>query len=191
MWRDRLFHTYRLPVVHSASTALQTPYVEVINPLLSHDILTTYRTLTDDVREGKGLFSEYVIEKSPPVPIATEEANPEGASVLGTDGSLGFLHRELDTSHARSVLGEDVIDYTLDAINSTPSADTKSQSGHSVLDAVKRVVGRQLPPSFVRSVERYTPVNRPAGTVPARRLAFRLYIVQAMFDQFAEDVRTL
>ncbi len=122
-------------------------------------ILKTVWTLADDVRTRKELFREYMIAKNPPLPIAARAANPDDASVLGHELSRGFLHRGLDTTHARSVLGEEIVDYALDAIDSSPGPGTETLSADSfgnALDDVKRVGGRVHPPSLVRGVERYT-----------------------------------
>jgi asparagine synthetase B (glutamine-hydrolysing) len=59
-WRDRLYHTYRIPVVLGALTGLKTPYVEVVNPFLARRLLETVRGLPDEHRTDKRMYAAYV-----------------------------------------------------------------------------------------------------------------------------------
>ncbi|WP_154018447.1 hypothetical protein [Halolamina rubra] len=184
-WRDRLYHTYRLPVILGALTALKTPYIEVVNPFLTQRILETVRRLPDELRTEKQLYAEYVRGRSPDVPVATESANPNEEQFLKSDEAQAFLKSELDTDHARKVLGEDLIEYVL--------GDLKNENAYEkvtsklTLDTIKRQVGNRLPKSIIRRVESNTPINRPAPTMSCSRLAFRLYIIDTMVNNLSHD----
>ena len=67
LWRDRLYHEYRLPTILSALSDLKFPYVEQINPLLSKVILQQVRQLPDHLRTDKALFRKIVNSISPKV----------------------------------------------------------------------------------------------------------------------------
>ena len=53
VWRDTLYHEYRIPVYLAALGDLKLPYVEQMNPLLSRKILTVFRCFPDHLRKGK------------------------------------------------------------------------------------------------------------------------------------------
>lgn len=184
-WRDRLYHTYRIPVVLGALTSLKTPYVEVVNPFLTRQVLETVRGFPDDRRTDKQLYAEYVRERSPDVPVATRSANPDTERLLGSDASIEFLRNQLDTDQARSVLDDELIDHALNELGD--SGETTENESGSVIDTIKREVGAQLPQSVIQRIEAYTPVSRPKITISGTQLGFRLYIIQSMCDQLRSD----
>lgn len=190
MWRDRLYHIYRLPVVLSALTSLKTPYVEVINPFLTREILSTVRSFPVRMRTNKDLFREYVDERSPPVPIATHSPDPDRELILNMDESRRILHANLDTRSARSMVGAEVVDHALEGLSPT-SSETTANSSAGPLTTLKRTVGSHVPTEITRGIVRYTPVERVGRTLSRPRLAFRLYLVVSMFEQFEEDVDVL
>ncbi len=184
-WRDRLYHTYRLPVILGALTALKTPYVEVVNPFLTQRILETVRRFPDELRTEKQLYAEYVRERSPDVPVATQSANPDEEQFLKSDEAQAFLQSELDTDHARVVLGAELVDYTLDGLkNEREDGETTSEL---TLDTFKRQIGSRLPKSITRRIEAHTSIDRPRSSMSPSRLAFRLYIIDTMVDQLTHD----
>lgn len=77
LWRDRLYHCYRIPSVLAALTDLKLPYVEVANPLLSRRIIHIVRMLPDELRTDKRLFKDIVTAWSPPIPFAKAKLRPE------------------------------------------------------------------------------------------------------------------
>jgi len=189
-WRDRLYHTYRIPVVLGALTALKTPYVEVVNPFLTRRVLETVREFPDEYRTDKRLYAAYVENRCPGIPVATKSANPDGNRMLATEASRSFLRSELDTAHARSVLGTELVEHALSGL-AEQGEPSKGRSRVSILDMIKRRIGSQLPLSVIRRIEEYTPLNRPSRSMIAERLAFRAYIVQSMNEKINTDINAL
>ncbi|MFC6752982.1 hypothetical protein [Halorubrum tibetense] len=188
-WRDRLKLTYRLAIVQSALTSLKTPYIEEINPFLSREIIQTVCTLPDKLRTEKRLYHEYVQQRSPDVPVATRSANPDTERLLNSDASIEFLRDRLDTDHARSVLGDELIDHAFNELGD--SGETTEDESGSVIDTIKREVGSQLPQSVIQRIEEYTPVERPSISMYEGRLGFRLYIIVTMSQKLENDGRVL
>lgn len=189
-WRDRLYLVYRIPVMLAALTAVKTPYTEVVNPFLTRRVLEAVRELPDHHRTDKQLYAQYVRERSPDVPLATRRANPHNERFLASEKSREYLNGELDTKHARSVLGSELVDRIL---NQLSEADETGESGSGMvtLDAIKRRIGSQLPQSLVRHIEAYTPVERPSRSITAGRLAFRAHIIQSMDKKLNADIDAL
>ncbi len=73
-WTDRLYQQNRLPTFLAALTDLQSPYVEVTNPLLAGTVLRCVRTLPDALRTGKRLWRTLARRGSPNVPLARRVA---------------------------------------------------------------------------------------------------------------------
>jgi len=186
MWRDRLKLTYRSARVQSALTAVKTPYVEEINPFLSRRIIETVGTLPDELRTDKRLYTEYVRERSADVPVATRSANPDTERLLGSEASKDFLRGQLNTDHARSVLGDGLIAYVLNELNQEIRPRTQCDP-KLTLETIKRRVGSRLPTPIVKQIDKYTPVDRPANLISVPQLVFRLFIVQEMCTLLKTD----
>lgn len=191
MWRDRLYNIYRLPVILSALTSIKTPYVEVINPFLTREVLSTVRSFPDEMRTNRDLYTEYVKQRSPPVTIATQSPDPDREKILKMDESRRLLHANLDRESARSILGEEVIEYALEGLSSTTSSETTADSSDGPLTMLKRTVGGHIPTEITRGIVRYTPVERVGQTLSRPRLAFRLYLITSMFERLEGDVDVL
>ena len=187
-WRDRLYHTYRIPILLAGLTSLKTPYIEVVNPFLTRRTLETVRRFPDDLRTEKQLYTEYVKEQSPEVPVATQSANPDAEQFLARDEVQAFLKTELDTDHAREIFGEELVDYAVEGLSDGNGA---GETTEWTFDAVKRRVGRRLPTSMIRTIVTYTPVDRPVSSVSKSRLAFRLYIISTMTERLVNDANQL
>src|SRR5690606_40276122 len=55
-WRDRLFNIQRQTFVQAALHDLFYPYVEMVNPLFSNEIVNYTRELNDKERTGKNFY---------------------------------------------------------------------------------------------------------------------------------------
>ncbi|WP_272010743.1 asparagine synthase-related protein [Roseovarius sp. ZX-A-9] len=123
-WRDRLYHTYRLPVALAALNDLKTPFVEIANPLLSRNIIKITRGLSDSQRTDKSLFRQIVHEVSPHIPFAKHE------STLTLDGALrlpavaGYLQEMLDVDGDRCLLPSRFLHFAQSGISSEVLTDT-------------------------------------------------------------------
>jgi hypothetical protein len=73
-WRDRLYQQNRLPTFLAGLTDLQSPYVEVVNPLLAHAIVQCVRTLPDHLRTNKRLWREFAQSRGLSTPLARRSA---------------------------------------------------------------------------------------------------------------------
>ncbi|HZL94466.1 MAG TPA: asparagine synthase-related protein, partial [Vicinamibacterales bacterium] len=104
-WRDRLYQQNRLPKFLAGLTDLQSPYVEVVNPLLAYTVLRCVRTLPDHLRTNKRLWREFAQSKSLPTPLARRSAVlPLQRFVSDTD-LLTLMLAELETHQERDALG--------------------------------------------------------------------------------------
>lgn len=189
-WRDRLYHTHRVPVVLGALTALKTPYIEVVNPFLTHRVLKVVRGFPDEHRTNKRLYAAYVNSRSPDVPVATQSANPDGEEMLASENSRTFLKTELDTINTRSTFGNELVEHALKGLYADGTGKYGSNRFLS-LSSLKRQVGGILPKAIIQCIEAYTPINRPALSISGPRLAFRMYIIKEMIERLKNDAGEL
>jgi hypothetical protein len=189
MWRDRLYHTYRAPTYLAAWNSIKTPYVEVVNPLMTRRVLSTVRQMPDELRTDKRLFSEYVMERSNAIP----EANSPGSNLtkfLSSDRCSNFLVNQINNQKARSLLGSKLIDFVIESIslnNSINGGNSKS------FDRIKRNIGNFLPSSINKSILKYIPISRPEIklTIPSTLLAARIYTIISIRNKMASDANCL
>jgi len=194
-WRDRVYQQYRIPYVLAPLSDLKLPYLEIVNPLLTHRSVEAFRELPDEARTGKRLFGDYVRTNGPDVRIAESGAVPGYADIFGASGTVEYLHRSIDTDRARSLLGTELVEWTLDAMGerSEAGAGTAPSAAEwsSATDAVKYAVANTLPSSVTSLVAAHTPVEPPKITVDPNHLAFRLYLVVSMVERLERDTEAL
>jgi hypothetical protein len=176
-WRDRLYHSFRLPTILAALSDIKYSYVEVINPLLSKLILQRVRELPDHLRTNKSLFKEIVHAISPNVPYASKEANATPKDLLKKKEIVELIKAKLQSEYARQIFGTEFINYVVAGIqleNFSNQATTKK-----IKMAVKSVV-----PRFVRNRLRD---NGLKAKVDGNTLAFRVYIIVRMHEILRAD----
>lgn len=194
-WRDRVYRTFRVPYVLAALNDLKLSYVEIANPLLSHEVVGTVEQLPDRERHSKQLFKQYVLSRSPDIPIATRNATPAYETLFAAPKTVDYLHQAIDTQRVRSMLGTELVEWTLDSMSAERNSfDKSSPSGSgwpSAVDRLKFETASRLPASVTQFVASHTPVEEPKLSVDPNHLAFRLFIIQAIHARLREDVRTL
>ena len=173
-WRDRLYHTYRIPVVLAALTDLKSPYVEVVNPLLSRAILEVVRTLPDRLRTEKKLFRKHVEALSPPVPFARRSAIGRVQALLGAALFLDLARREIALGAEEGSLPRALAEY-LTVNLPIPEARKARDQRETLLRRVVVAVRESLPRSAHSALRAFRPRLPTFGS-----LAFRAAIVSRM-----------
>jgi hypothetical protein len=178
-WRDRLYHSYRIPFVLAPLTDLKAAYVEVVNPLLSRRILQVVRGLPDRLRTEKRLFREVVEAISPPVPFATRRAIATLRLLVHGDGFLELARRELQAGRDEGSLPPALVEHLVAKLPRAGSAAARAESagGDEVAPArrLTTAVRRALPRAVHSALRAVRP--RPPATAA---LAFRAAIVSRM-----------
>ncbi len=176
-WRDRLYHSFRLPTILAALSDLKYSYVEVINPLLSKLILQQVRKLPDELRTNKSFFKEIVQAISPNIPYASKDANAMTKGLLKKDEIVEVIKSKLQSENAKQIFGSEFIKYVIDGIQ----LEIFSSQGPAkkIKMAVKSVV-----PRFIRNRLRDTGLK---AKVDGNTLAFRVYIIVRMHEILSSD----
>lgn len=174
MWRDRLYHEYRIPSVLAALSDVKFSYVEQINPLLSRRIISHVRTMSDTLRTDKTAFRQIVNKIAPDIRIASRDASRSERDILRSSAVKRWIEAELSCSQASDVLPSGFLDDVRKGIaNSVQSATLSSK--------LKRKIARLLP----RKLK-----NRMRDTVVKPRmdsymLAFRVAMIIKTYKLFS------
>lgn len=180
MWRDRLYHSFRLPTILSALSDIKLSYVEVINPLLSREILQYVRTLPDQSRTEKSMFKEIVDSISPNIPYANKGAIRIPDSLLRRKEIVEILRSEILSERSYRIFPTTFIDYLID--NIVEENKNSDMAGHK--KNIKSQIRSVLPGTIRNWI-------RGAGYKPSidvNKLAFRVFIVLKMHQIIQNDI---
>jgi hypothetical protein len=169
-WRDRLYHSYRMPTILAALSDIKLSYVEIVSPLLSKKILTAARSLPDNLRTDKALFKEIVEEMGPNVAFASKESAQNKREILRKASVVDVIERELQSPFATQLLGLKFIKWVSQSIN---REDEKSGARKQRLILLAK---RALPQFIINLI-----FDKMVGAkVDSYVLAFRVFIIVKM-----------
>lgn len=178
-WRDRIYHQYRIPTILAALNDLKLSHVELINPLLSREIISTVRTIPDGLRTSKKLYKEIVDSFGIDIPYAKYGSNMNFTSIFKQKEVVDEIRREIQET---DLIPETLIRFILTNLNdNTSTKKTLSRKGKLILN-IKAVL-----PSFVKDLlKRNIPTN-----IDVNLLAFRVYMIVRMNKILKSDATLL
>jgi len=172
---------YGIPTILAAPNDLKFPYVEIINPLLSHKIVKSIYQLPTQFRSKKVLFKKIVKTLSPDIEFATEGANAEKRNILKASHVVELLTSELKSEVAKSLFLKAFLEYLLENIKTSDNtAATKRKKNKSL--------AHDLVPSWL--LKNSSKLGIPKSNVDVNLLAFRVFIVWRMNKLFMGDCKT-
>ena len=128
-WRDRLYHSFRIPTILAALNDVKTPYVEILSPFLSRPIIMAARALPDRLRTDKLLFKRIVRSMGPRIPFAKRSATWQIGDILKLPDAQEAVFDELSSLHARQLFGRGFCDYVLDVASPAVSTGRRGFRG--------------------------------------------------------------
>jgi hypothetical protein len=170
-WRDRLYHSYRIPVVLAALNEIKAGFLDALNPLLARNVLQTIRILPDHARTDKVTFKAIVEGDSPDVPYAREGSNITIDKLLRSQSFLQTVRDELDSA-PQQLFSQAFKDHVLHQLEKALA--NRSSRG---LD-LRRMLRRLVPPS-IKARFRATKYSSVRAMEP-ELLAFRAYTIARM-----------
>ena len=180
LWRDRLYHGFRVPSVLAALSDLTCPYVELFNPLITGRLVKQVRTLPDELRTNKQLFKDIVSEEGPDIAFATRDATRASGDLLRDAQVVAYLRGVLESSRVADLFPTPFVDHVTE--NLSVAASTGKDSVFSQR-RVLRSLKRRLPERIQRLGKRA--LQQP--NMPPNRSAFRIYLVAEMHETLASD----
>lgn len=173
IYRDRLYHAFRMPIVLSALNELKTAYVEVINPFGSSRFVNLVRTQSDAVRTEKTILRQYVHDMGPNVPIARRASTQSFESLWTSTELKQVLASELASEFSRHLLSSSVLRIAEDGIAEMGNS-MKAANGIVEPSGAWRCLKR-----VARRVRHHMTGPRPWGKpdMSRRIFAFRAFLI--------------
>jgi hypothetical protein len=182
-WRDRLYHQFRIPVVLGALSDLKLAYVEIINPLLSREIIQIVRRLPDSLRTDKTLYKKIARAISPDIPYASSTSLAEKIDLLNDQQVLDFLKEELNPDGA-SIFPKAFLRYIIDNISLEKSPSPGASARKS---GIKKLIKALLPKGLRGKLK--NAIAHPE--LNFNMLAFRAFMINRMYHNLVKDIEEL
>jgi len=179
-YRDRLYHSYRIPVGLAALNDVKAPFVEIASPLISRSVLSYVREMPDALRTDKALFKSVARSVSPDIPYATMGADDDRNGYLKSDTYTRWFLEELATPEAERLFP---------ASFRTPLMGEVLQGSWSLAPSwsMRAALKRVIPSSWVRLVRARMGLKGPEP----RHLALRSCLICRMIRMLERDSRLL
>lgn len=188
-WFGRLYQDFRVPHTLSARVDCKSRYLEVLNPLMSRELVKLARELPDEQRQWKRLVSKVVGDMSPDIPFfssATHDGKfrlPEKnvqPLLWSTQEGVDVILEELDSVHARQVLPTQFIDFLLANLTATSHKPSKIKKSFRSLLA-------SLAPNWLRLKLMHKRERKKAPVIKINELSFRAYLIVRMSKILTQD----
>ncbi len=181
LWRDRLYHQYRLSHIIAGLHEIKLPFVEVITPLLTRKTLEVVRTLPDNLRTDKKLFRRIVNSTGPSLAYARYDAVNTPSNIYRRKDVIDEIISELKSENAVVVLPHEFIEYLLVKLVAKETND--NQAANSIYKIIKSHM-----PEKIKRLLRNTVLKKE---MDFNILAFRSYIISKMSALLTEDAKIL
>jgi hypothetical protein len=179
-YRDRLYHSFRIPIGLAALNDVKAPFVEIASPFLSRRVLEFIREMPDQLRTDKNLFKDIAKSVSPPIPYATMGADDDKNDYLGSIVYSRWLQNELKTEIAVRLFPTRFRESLLTGSRRPPSPLEPSRNLRA---AIKRII----PASWVKTVR-----AQMGPVLPGYRLmSLRSSLICRMVRLLEEDSKLL
>jgi hypothetical protein len=178
LWRDRLYHQFRLPVILAALNDLKLSYVEIVNPFLSRKIIHQVRKMPDHLRSSKVLYKNIISSISPKINIAKYRSLEYPKKILKSKEIIKFFESELHSEHVNYILPDELIDFLLKNLDSHDNSSIKK-----ICQAIDNRIPTWMDNKIRNSFEQQK--------VDPNILTFRAIIVARMVKMLSEDAKSL
>ncbi len=182
-WYIRLYQDYHMPFKLAALTDLKCSYVEVVSPLVSRRVIEQIRKMPNHLRINKVLFKKIISSSSPGIKFFSgTNANIQPKEVLTAKKVVKLISNELNTTYARNLLSDRLVEYILNNIKvSDGTTNTKDKK------SLKTLITYFMPQSL-KNVLRDTVMKQQ---MDCNVLAFRAYTICKMNQILSADALAL
>jgi hypothetical protein len=178
-WRDRLYHSFRIPTILAALSDVKLSYVEIINPFLASTILRSIRTIPGNLRNSKSLFKDIASELSPNIPYATSAAIMSPRSIIDDPAYKSEIVDRLNELEVReSRLPTELYQLARAAF----ARQSKSTSREKISNS-RRL--SSLFPKYIRNRAR----DFKAARIEERTLALRIFLMCSLLSVVDDDIQ--
>ncbi|MGB1205892.1 MAG: hypothetical protein ACPG5B_09610 [Chitinophagales bacterium] len=182
-WRDRLYHTFRMPIVLSALSDTVLMYGDILNPLLSRKIIKQVRTMPDNLRTNKKAFRLIMQNISPPIAYAKKASWASLEDVAQHEKIQQIVKQKLHTNIATRVFNENWINFLLENIKTKEQEVQKKSFKQQIITKIAQNL-----PQYMKSMLRLR-LLKPK--ISANLFAFRTYLVLEMCELLEKDAQKI
>ncbi|KAA1246949.1 hypothetical protein [Aquimarina sp. RZ0] len=176
-WRDRLWLENRTPIVTAALEDIKLAYVEVINPLLSQEIVQVIQELPIDLRTNKKVWNDIVSKMFPETPFARRDAIQNVGEILALDDVKNDICNYL-IEKKESLFPEKFI------VHITNNYSKNRQSSN-----IRKELTKFIKAYSPRIIENIIRANIKASSISYQKLALRAFIVIKTNELLLEDAQ--
>jgi len=180
-WRERVSAEFEFPAIFAALNDIKLPYVEIVNPLLSHSIVRRIRRLPPPLRTDKTLFLRILKSMGPPIPFARHRAVALTTDYLDSPEAVEFIMDEVTSQHGRSLLPEELIRFIVQNMAAAEKPGKKKTS------LARRTLRRMVP----QNVRKWRKSRLLKRNLDLNLLGFRACLICRMTEILSEDARSL
>jgi hypothetical protein len=178
-WRDRLYHSFRIPTILAALSDVKLSYVEIINPLLASTVLRSIRTIPGNLRSSKSLFKDIASELSPSIPYATSAAIISPGSIIESPAYKSEIVKRLNEFEIRETrLPIELLQLARAGFSRQPRSTSGEKSSSS------RRISSFLP-KYIRNKAR----DFKAAKVEEGVLALRIFLMCSLLSMVDTDIQ--
>jgi len=177
-WRDRLWLSFRTPVLTAALDEIKVAYVEIFNPLLYKKIVRIIQVLPDELRNNKKLFRKIVDGMFPNIRYAKRDSIQDLDSILNIPEIKKYLIVELLKIKDSGILPAEFIKTLINSIET-------SAYQRALVRKIK-IFYRSYCPKIIKTIIQ-SKLNYLA--LDNRRLALRVLIITSMHQLLENDAK--
>ena len=182
VFRDRLNQEFEIPFTLSPLSDIKFAFTEILNPLLTKEIIKKSRTIPDKLRNDRKLYINTINALSPKIPFATKKSVALRQDILLTPDAIKVLVAEISAPYMKELFPVAFLSKVLDKLQAPSSSKKKG-----LVYKIKYLLINSLPIRIKETLRK----NMPKPAVDAGMLAFRVYITGKMYKIFTEDARQL
>ncbi|HEA22215.1 hypothetical protein LCGC14_1066940 [marine sediment metagenome] len=177
-WRDRLWLQHRTPVTTAALEDIKLSYVEIVNPLLSEQVVRAVQSLPVTLRNDKKVWDTITSEMFPGIPFAKREAVQEVGEVLNLKDVEDYICDTLRNHKDSTIFPKSFLNYLIDSYGS----DYQKESFRRGL---RKLIKAYLP-KFIENIIR---ANVNTGFLSNQWLATRTFMILRINEMLVEDAK--
>ncbi len=183
-WKDRLRHSYRLPCVLAPLNSIKSPYMEVVSPYLTKQILRFARNIPSEYRVGKKIWRDHVLSKGPEIKLAQSGATLSVEKILRHPSMVSYLSDSIDKDSLRELTGDRIVDDALQRMK-------EGVYRRNYFYRLKSQMVKRLPSKVLTPLVKSTNIELPKICITGNRLALRLFLIRSTLDKLSDDIEVI
>lgn len=181
-YRDRIYHSFRIPIGLAALSDVKTPFVEIASPLLSRRVIEFIREMPDSLRANRDLYVRLVKDLSPSIPFSFMHADDNSEDFLWSIPYVQWLEDELESDMAMRLFPLQFRQALMADIRQGPFPGRPSRS-------FRAVVKRFIPSQVIQTIRARK--GHLAEVPGLRQVALRAALICRMIRIYEDDALLL